>query len=132
MDPLTIAGGVTAGLSSLKTAADLLKLVRESLKSNEMKQDDLAGKIGEVYDYIIDSKDSLLNAKEQIQNLHEENRGLKAQLKKRTEIKHALGAYWTVDDGPFCRLCWELHEKKVRLTSDGSTRTSNQFLIYHH
>ena len=131
MDPLTIAGGLGAGLSSLKTAADLLKLVREGLKSGEIKQDELAGRIGEIYDCIGDSKDSLLNAKEQIQNLNEEVRDLKAQLKQRAEMKHAEGVYWTRDDGPFCRLCWELPPHlKVRLTTKGVTRTADGFAFY--
>ena len=51
---------IAAGLSGLKAAADLTRILRDGLKSGQITVDQLSGRIGEIYDYIINSKDHLL------------------------------------------------------------------------
>jgi hypothetical protein len=63
---------IVAGLSGLKTAADLTRTLREALKSSQLKPDEISGRIGEIYDYIVDSKDALIDAKEEIVRLQDE------------------------------------------------------------
>jgi len=60
---------ILAGMSGLKAAADMTRALRDGLEAGSIKQDEIAGRIGEIYDYIIDSKDALVDAKEEIENL---------------------------------------------------------------
>ena len=58
----------------MRAAADLTKALRDGIKEGSVKSDEIAGRIGEIYDYIIDSKAALVDAKE-------ENEALKTELK---------------------------------------------------
>jgi hypothetical protein len=60
---------IAAGASALKTAVDLARSLRDAAKRGEIKQEEFAGRVGEIYDYIIDSKDALVEAKDEISNL---------------------------------------------------------------
>jgi hypothetical protein len=60
---------IVTGLTGLRAAAELTRMLREGLKSGQIKGDDIAGRIGEIYDYIVDSKDALVEAKDEIQEL---------------------------------------------------------------
>ncbi len=118
MDPMS-AGTVFSGISATNAGYNLLKVIKERLKSGDVKPDEIAGRIGELYDYIGEAKDSLVNAKEEINNLKDRIRVLESQSKQRGEMKFADFAYWTKDDGPFCQLCWDNEDRQVRLqTSD--------------
>jgi hypothetical protein len=57
------------GLSAIKTAADLTRSIRDAAKAGSLKPDEFAGRVAEVYDYIIDSKEALLDAQEQMSKL---------------------------------------------------------------
>jgi len=61
--------GIASGLAGLKAAAELTKTLREAAKSGSLKPDEFAGRVGEIYDYIVDSKDALIEAKDEIQDL---------------------------------------------------------------
>jgi hypothetical protein len=60
---------IAAGLSGLKAAADMIKMLRDGLKAGSIKPDEIAGRIGEIYDYIIDSRVALNDAQEEIRSL---------------------------------------------------------------
>jgi hypothetical protein len=60
---------IASGLAALKTASDLTRFLRDAVKSGGIKDDELSGRIGEIYDYIIDSKAALIDASEEIHNL---------------------------------------------------------------
>lgn len=132
---------IVAGLSGLKAAADMTKALRDGLKAGQIKADEIAGRIGEIYDYIIDSKMALVDAQQEQQTLHGEIAALKkeaASLKSRLEEKDAVvyhdGACWRQysvkvepppggdpdaeyserrEDGPFCPSCWPLIDKLI-------------------
>ena len=57
---------IAVGLSGIKTTADLVKGFRDGLKAGTVQPDEIAGRIGEIYDYIIDSKEALADAKGEI------------------------------------------------------------------
>ena len=50
---------ILSGMTGLKAAADLTRMLRDGLKTGQVRGDDIAGRIGEIYDYIVDSKDDL-------------------------------------------------------------------------
>jgi hypothetical protein len=107
---------ILTGMAGLKAATDMARSLRDGLKSGQVQGDDIAGRIGEIYDYIVDSKDALVEAKDEIQELKEQNRTLETELKRRKAMKYAMGCYWTKDDGPFCPICWDSDSKTTRLT----------------
>ena len=110
---------IVAGLSGIKAAADLTKTLRDAIKSGTMKSDEIAGRIGEIYDYIIDSKAALVDAKEENETLKAEVRALKASRELAHSLQHDGKVYWIAQgdkwDGPFCSRCWDKDEKLVRL-----------------
>ncbi len=110
---------IAAGMTALKAGADLTRTLRDGLKSGTIKGDEIAGRIGEIYDYIVDSKDALLDAKDEIENL-------KTQLKAANDLTELAArldfdghVYWLrAEDkweGPFCPVCWDGNRQLVRL-----------------
>jgi hypothetical protein len=71
---------IAGGLSALKAAADLTRSIRDAAKAGLLASDEFAGRVAEVYDYIADSKEALLNAQEEISNLQAEVRELNVKL----------------------------------------------------
>jgi hypothetical protein len=123
---------IVAGLAGLKAAADLAKATRDAAKAGTLKPDEFAGRVGEIYDYIIDSKDALVEAKDELQQLRDENKGLRDATAERNAIRQELlaedNAYFRVVEGkkqgPFCSTCWDDTFKLVRLTYQGTGRVS--------
>jgi hypothetical protein len=94
---------ISTGLHALKTSTDLLRLLRERLKSGEVKGEEVIGRIGEIYDYIVESKDALVDAKDEIY-------ALKDKLRARSQYEHRFSVLWRKGDngsfvGPFCPIC---------------------------
>jgi hypothetical protein len=46
------------GLASTKTEVELVRAIRDAAARGELKQDEFAGRIAEIYDYIINAKGS--------------------------------------------------------------------------
>jgi len=93
---------IASGLSALKSAADLTRLLRDAAKADSLKQDEFAGRIAEVYDYIGDSKEAL-SVQEKISELRAENERLRAYV-----FHHSVSWRKLPDgseDGPFCPTC---------------------------
>ncbi len=43
--------------------------MRDAAKAGSLKPDEFAGRVGDIYDYIVDSKYALIEAKDEIQEL---------------------------------------------------------------
>jgi hypothetical protein len=94
---------VAAGLSALKAAAQLAKALREAAKSGTVAPDEFAGRVAEIYDYVIDSKEAVVAAQERLAQVEAENERLRTY-----RFHHSV--YWRVmpdgsEDGPFCPIC---------------------------
>jgi hypothetical protein len=106
-------------MSGLKAAADMTRALRDGLKAGTVKADEIAGRIGEIYDYVIDSKDALVTAKEQIDALKTQIRSMEdiAALAARLDFDGKV--YWLPKDdkweGPFCAQCWDEMRKLIRM-----------------
>jgi hypothetical protein len=120
---------IASGLSSLSAAANLVKALREGLKSDQIKSDEIAGRVGEIYDYILDSKEALLNAKDDLGALEKKIRSLEHSADLQKRVRFHDQAVWKVDssndgeEGPFCPVCWSLNSKLVRPTYGDSSRS---------
>jgi hypothetical protein len=122
---------IATGIAALKAGVELTRVLRDGLKGGQIKGDEVAGRIGEIYDNIADSKDALSEAKDEIQILKQKVFELEAELCRRRAMKFAFGAYWTREDGPFCQLCWEAQNKPIRLLGIfGIKREDSCDLIY--
>ena len=122
---------IAAGMAALRTGVELTRSLRDGLKAGQIKGDEVAGRIGEIYDNIVDSKNALSDAKDEIQTLKKKVSELEAELSRRLAMKFAYGAYWTREDGPFCPLCWDAGNKPIRLLSLlGIKRKDSDDLVY--
>jgi hypothetical protein len=128
---------LSSGLAALRAAVELTRSLRDAAKAGDIKPDEFAGRVGEIYDYIADSKDALVDAKDLIYELKDEIRKLKAANEEEQSFHFMHGVYWkemivTLQDkeyeaingaprheirwrGPFCPLCRDDARKAVRL-----------------
>jgi hypothetical protein len=122
---------IPSGLAGLKAAADLTKVLRDAAKSGSLKPDEFAGRVGEIYDYIIDSKAALVDAQEVIVSLKGEILSIKAKIQAfdnekefRGSLKFNQEGYWSRigQDGDelYCSACLD-DGKRVRLTRRSGT-----------
>ncbi len=107
-DPLTLGLASTA-VSLVNGTIGLLKEARESAKRSD--DHDLKDKLSEVFD-------SVLELKEVIGNLRDENRELRKRLETRASLKwdseHKL-YFADGDPDPFCPACMDLNGRQIRL-----------------
>jgi hypothetical protein len=130
-----------SGLSGLRAAVELTRALRDAAKAGDIKPDEFAGRVGEIYDYIADSKDALIDAKDQIRDLKDEIRKLNAAAEEEQQFQFLHGVYWKPYevrvhdeefeainnaekweirwDGPFCPLCKDDIGKIIRLEEQG-------------
>ena len=114
---------ISAGISALKSAADLAKTIRDGLKSGQINQSEIPGRIGEIYDYIIDSKAALLDSEEK-------NRDLKRRIEEYDSLNEIAADLEMVQDGryyvrrserdqnvfvPYCPVCWGANKRLIPL-----------------
>jgi hypothetical protein len=112
---------IIAGLAGLKTAVELTRDLRDAAKSGSLKSDGFAGRVAEIYDYIVDSKDAVAEAKDQIQELKSRLIALDDKNQIDDELMHDGYVYWRnhVDggrSGPYCVFCWKKEDRLVPLT----------------
>ncbi len=110
---------IAAGLSGLKAAADLTKAMRDAAKAGTLKPDEFAGRIGEIYDYIADSKVALVEAKDEIQKLQGQIDAFDDERAFRESLEFQLSGPYK-RNGPrgeelYCSHCLDLDGKRVRL-----------------
>jgi hypothetical protein len=135
--------GIATGLSALKTGTDLLRVLRDRLKSGEVKGEEVIGRIGEIYDYIVDSKDSLVDAKDEIHDLKEKLRVAEGKLlaaddaaafKASLKYNESSGVWTRVVDGVsegYCGACLN-ESKRVRLKRSTTGTYSCQYHGYRN
>src|SRR5712691_4217749 len=94
---------VASGLTALGTAVDLTRALRDAAKAGSIRADEFVGRVAEIYDYIIDSKDALFTAQTRISELQSEINEVKSY------VFHHSVCWRTLpdgsEDGPFCPVC---------------------------
>jgi hypothetical protein len=121
---------ITAGLATLKTASDLIAGVRKALAQQEVKPDEVLGRMIEIQGLISDGRTALINAQEDLLKRTSELADLKDELKRLTDNSHILAQLTVQDDayfrtmngdrsGPYCTACWDDTQKLVRLSYRG-------------
>jgi hypothetical protein len=107
-DPITLGLASTA-VGLVNGTISLLKEARDAAKRSD--DHDLKDKLSDVYD-------AVLELKELISNLREENEGLKKRLETRANLRwdNRQKLYFAEGDSdPFCPACMDLNQKQIRL-----------------
>jgi hypothetical protein len=107
-DPLTLGLASTA-VSLVNGTIGLLKEAREAAKRSD--DHDLKDKLSDVYDSVLELKDT-------INNLREENAELRKQLNSKETLKWNSEMRVYVADGdpdPYCPICLDRDGKQMRL-----------------
>ena len=134
---------IISGLAGLKTASELVRIVRDAAKTGTLKPDEFAGRVGEIYDYIVDSKDALVEAKNRIQDLESQLAAKNGTKQIDSELDHDGYVYWrnhldTKRSGPYCTYCWGKDDRLIplRRIPDGlyyeDTKPSNRYHCVAH
>ena len=121
---------ITAGLAGVKAAVDLARTLRDAAKSGTLKPDEFAGRVGEIYDYIVDSKDALVEAKDEIQELKTRLNALDTRNQIDGDLEHDGYVFWRIHEGgtrtgPYCVYCWRKENILVPLTHKTGTYDAN-------
>ena len=108
---------ITAIISSLKTATDLAKIVKDSGISLEKAEVKL--KLADLISALADAKIEIAN----IQSLLFEKEQTIAKLLEKQDVRNSIrydAPYYWLDspdgrNGPFCQCCYDKNEKLIRL-----------------
>jgi hypothetical protein len=120
---------LATGLSALSAATNLTRSLRDGLKSGTIKGDEISGRIGEIYDNIVDSKDALVEARDEIQQLKTQLSSFNDRRHIDSELHHDGYVYWRKHSdgntsGPYCVFCWKKENCLVPLTHIPGTYNS--------
>jgi hypothetical protein len=111
---------IVAGMSALAAAANLTKTMRDAAKSGTIKPDEFVGRVGEIYDYIIDSKAALVDAQEEMLRLQAKIRAFDDDKEFKAGLEfHPKGYYRRKGPGGdefYCSACLDLNNARSRLT----------------
>jgi hypothetical protein len=115
---------ISAGLTFVNTASTLLRNLRDGLKSGEIKQDELPGRIGEIYDCLNDSKAALLDSKDEMQQLQSKVRSLQDEKDFRDSLTYDVNGLYRRKttsgvEEVYCSACLDGDNKRVRTTEEG-------------
>lgn len=115
-------GSISAAITSLKTASDLAKLIKESKLS--LKDAEIKLKLAELIGALADTKIELAEIQALLQSKQKEIDELKTQLDLKREVTWDPPSYWIGPkkngDGPYCQNCYDDKSKLIRLQGNGN------------
>ncbi|ELA9072588.1 hypothetical protein QVK62_004171 [Vibrio parahaemolyticus] len=105
---------ISALLTSVKTATDIAKLIKESNSSLEAAEFKL--NMAELISSLADVKIEVAVLQDELRDRDEKIRDLEAKLNLKTSLKFDGKLHWVEgDDTPFCTYCLEKNDKKLHL-----------------
>lgn len=113
---------IGAALSSLKTATDIVKFLRESDLSLERAE--LKLKLADLLSSLADAKIELVEVQEALAEKDKQIAALEDAFHNKDSLMRRYDAYYTVDQNgeptgvPYCLRCWENEHKKRQLVHD--------------
>lgn len=111
---------ISAALTSLKTATDIVRALRDidiSLEKAETKLKivDLADALVEARMKVVEVQE-LLQEKDKIIAQLEDAFNLKSKLVRRNDVYFEVDEKGNIIDDPYCSHCWEISHKGIHLT----------------
>ena len=114
---------ISAALSSIKTATDIAKLIKESDVSLEKAESKL--KLAELISALADAKMQIAEIQQVLIEKDGEIRVATEQLAVKEKLQWEKPYYWLIEgtrkEGPFCQHCYDKNKELIRLqgNSDG-------------
>lgn len=112
---------ISTVLSSLKTATEIAKLIKDSDISLEKAESKL--KLAELISALADAKIEVTEVQQVLLEKDAEVRELKTQLEVKTKLQWESPYYWLIEnskkDGPFCQHCYDKNRELIRLQGNG-------------
>jgi len=119
---MEVSSAVTAALTGIKNATDIVKLIKESNTSLESAEIKL--KLAELLEALAEAKIEIANIKGTLVDNEVEISQLKSQLDTKSNIVWEDPYYFipqknSDNDGPFCQKCYDSNNMLIRLQSPG-------------
>lgn len=112
---------ISAALSSVKTATEIAKLIKDSDASLADAETKL--KIAELISALADTKIELAEIQDTIRDKEIAINSLEKQLQEQQKVSFSRGLYWAEEDStPFCPVCFENDKKCIHLIHHESTQ----------
>ncbi|MGK4305124.1 hypothetical protein ACSMFS_21340 [Shewanella xiamenensis] len=112
---------VSAALTSIKTATDVAKLIKDGAK--QLDQAEFRLKLADLLGNLADAKIEIVNITELLAAKDAEIRSLQAQLELKDNLIWEEPFYWKITDGqrdgPFCQQCFDASNKLIRCINKG-------------
>lgn len=112
---------ISAALGSIKTAADIAKLIKDSDASLEQAETKL--KLAELISTLADAKIQIAEIQQMLVDKDAEIRLAKEQLAVKGNVQWQSPYYWVLEngqkDGPFCQHCYDKNKELIRLQGNG-------------
>jgi hypothetical protein len=112
---------ISAVLSSIRTATEIAKLIKDSDISLEKAEIKL--KLAELISALADAKIEMAEIQQTLLNKDDELRKLREQFVVKENLKWENPYYWIIDekrkDGPYCQQCYDKNHELIRLQGDG-------------
>lgn len=112
---------VSTILTSLKTATDIAKFIKDSDVSLEKAESKL--KLAELISALADAKIEVTEIQQVLLEKDAELRALKTQLEVKAKLHWEKPYYWLIEgsqkDGPYCQHCYDKNHELIRLQGNG-------------
>lgn len=113
---------ISAILGSIKTAADIAKLIKDS--GTSLEEAEIKLKIAELIGALADAKIEVAGIQTEILKKDEVIKELNDKLNLKESVIWEKPYYWTGEgdkrDGPFCQRCYDDNQKLMRLQGGGT------------
>ncbi|HHF3021639.1 TPA: hypothetical protein ACPJ0R_004699 [Vibrio diabolicus] len=112
---------ISAALTSIKTAADLAKIIKDGDKT--LEQAEIKYKLAELISALADAKMEIAEVRELVLSKDKELLALKDLFEQQKNMEWDEPYYFHVQDGqregPYCQKCYDSEKKLVRLINRG-------------
>src|ERR1044071_786072 len=112
---------ISAALTSIKTAADIAKFIKETDSSLERAEFKL--KLAELMSALADAKLEITQIQQTLADKDSRIRSLEEQFAVKERLQWDPPYYWletdSSKDGPFCQQCYDNSHKQIRLQGNG-------------
>lgn len=112
---------ITAALSSIKSATDIAKLIKDSEVSLEKAETKL--KLAELISALADTKIQIAEIQQTLIDKDTEISALSGKLKVKGMVQWQSPYYWVIEEagreGPFCQHCYDKNHELIRLQGNG-------------
>lgn len=104
-------------LSSIKTASDIAKLIKDS--GTSLEQAEMKLKLADLISALADAKIEVATVQGTLTEKDVEIKELKQKLSVRDAVHYRAPFYWSLtaegEDGPYCQKCYDVEGRLVRL-----------------